>query len=167
MRTTITALFISLLFLMTNVDFAEAQLREDVPSNYHYTGNVLKSTQPENRLFGLVDYRMGHSYEMTFGSFGGQSYNQNIYTNTLHLYMSDRLTGRLDLAVAHSPFGNNIMGNQGPQFFVRNAELNYNLNDRTHFRVSFQQIPQSSLYNPYMHGRHYHPFRMLRDDIYW
>ena len=85
----------------------------------------------------------------------------------MHFLFNEDLYGRLDLGVAHSPFGNSLMGNnQGAQFLVRNAEINYRLNENTHFRFSFQQQPAGYGYG---HGGYgygmghynrfgYHPF---------
>lgn len=104
-------------------------------------------------MFGLAGFQMNHSYEMNIGSFGGNAYNQNFYTNTMHFLFNENLTGRVDLSIAHSPFGNNFMGeNQGPQFFIRNAELNYSFNERTHLSFQFRQIP-AGVYNPFDYHR--------------
>lgn len=133
---------------------AEAQFKDNVPSSMDLTGNVVKAETSPNQLFGLVNFQMSHSYEMSFGSFAGQGYNQNIYTNTMHLLFNDRLRGRLDLAVSHSPFGDGLTGREGPQFFIRNAQLTYDISDNSHISVSFRQVPYSSFFNPFHHN-HY------------
>ena len=136
-----------------------SQLRDDLPSQVNRTGNVTNPADAsnQNKLFGLVDFRMSHSYEMTMSNFGGNTFNQNYYTNTMQLFFNPNLTGRVDLSVAHSPFGNGFMGqNQGPQFFVRNAELNYRFSENSAISIQFQQIPAGSFMNPF--SPHYSPY---------
>ncbi len=132
----------------------EAQFRSDNSSSLNRTGPILRThDQDRTSLFGLQDFRMDHSYEMTVGSFGGDMFNRNTYTNTMHLMFNDNLYGRVDLAMSHSPFGSGFMGqNDQTQFYVRNAELNYKLNENTRFQIRFQQIPHG-----YGYGYGYHP----------
>ena len=152
--------FLLLLLVFGFHSVAEAQFRDGVlPEPHEYTGTV--TTLPaSDDVFGLFDFRMDHSYEMTVGSFGGDTFNQNYYTNTMHFLFNENLTGRLDLAIGHSPFGNSMMGdNQGAQFFVRNAQLNYNFSENTRLSVSFRQIP-GGMYSPYSYGNSFfNPYR--------
>lgn len=152
---------------------ATAQLRSDLPSPYNITGpTVMTQTMHNNdtRLFGMFNVRMGHSYEMSMSSFGGQAYNQNMYTNTLFLDFNDRMNGRVDIAFAHSPFGSAMPGmSQSGQIFVRNAEFNYKLNERTQFSFRFQQLPGGAgMYgNPFGYGRSaFHQDRFRNDPFY-
>lgn len=132
----------------------QAQFRSDAGSSLDRTGPIVRTqNQESNSLFGLMDFRMDHSYEMTMGSFGGDMYNRNTYTNTMHLMFNENLYGRVDLAMSHSPFGSGFMGqNDQAQFYVRNAELNYKFNENTRIQVRFQQIPHG-----YGYGYGYYP----------
>ncbi|MDG5768166.1 hypothetical protein QA596_11930 [Balneolales bacterium ANBcel1] len=137
---------VSLLLLIICAPLQEgmAQFRSDNNSEFDRTGHILRSDNPDagSGLFGLQDFQMDHSYEMTMGSFGGNMYNQNMYTNTMHLLFNENLYGRVDLSVAHSPFGNNFMGQDNQaQFFIRNAELNYRFSDNARIQLRFQQLP--------------------------
>jgi hypothetical protein len=145
------------LFAFVAVSTAAAQFRDHAPSPYQWTGAVFRpvAQTPANLAVSpfLRQVRMSHSYEMTMGRFGGQMYNRNQYTNTLMLDFNDRMTGRVDVAFAHSPFGNGMMMNQGPQIYLRNAEFNYRLSDRTLFQVSFRHEPGGyGLMNPMYRG---------------
>ncbi|MEX0772741.1 MAG: hypothetical protein WEB89_06280 [Balneolales bacterium] len=149
-----TAYFISplltvILFMGVQSD-ALAQFKADQPSTFDRTGSVTKETRPigDEKVLGLFNFQMDHSYEMSMSSMGGNTYNQNFYTNTMHFLFNEDFYGRVDVGLAHSPFGNSMMGNnQGlmgndqAQVVIRNAELNYKLNENTRFRVSFQQQP--------------------------
>lgn len=151
-------LTISLLFIFASVALVQAQFRSDVPSGLDWTGPVTKpQSQAVSGLLGLQDFRMDHSYEMSVGSFGGATYNQNFYTNTMHFLFNQNLYGRVDLSLAHSPFGNSMMaGDENVQFFVRNAELNYRFSENSHIRLSFSQLPRGyGFYSPF-HNPHYH-----------
>ncbi len=151
------------LFLLIGIfavpQISEAQFRDTDYEPTDYSGVVSTDNSGTHDL-GWFDFRMDHSYEMTVGSFGGNTYNQNFYTNTMHFLFNENLTGRVDLSVAHSPFGNSLFGeDQGPQFFIRNAELNYNITDNTQLRFQFRQIP-GGMYNPYGYGHgYYNPYR--------
>ena len=172
MRFTLFTFVLSLTLVFTGFSDSEAQFRDDIPSTLDRTGTIIQPGEDgNNRLFGLVDFQMNHSYEMNMGTFGGNTYNQNYYTNTMHLFFSENLTGRLDLAVAHSPFGNNFGGNDSPQFFVRNASLHYDISDNTHISLHYRQIPAGSMYMPgMMHGMHgmHSPYsRMMQRNRRW
>lgn len=147
------------LFLLSGLSAAsvDAQLRQNAPSPYHWTGAVTKpvaQTSPHESVSPFLrQVRMSHSYEMTMGSFGGQMYNRNYYTNTMMLDFNEKLTGRVDVAFAHSPFGNGMMMNQGPQIYLRNAELMYRLSDRAVFQVSFRHEPNGyGFMDPFYRG---------------
>lgn len=141
----ITGLLLSFQFLGTT---ASAQFKTTEPSDYRNTGNILKveQRQPTSNLMNFFNMKMYHSYEASFMSFGGQTANLNMYTNTMLFSFSPKFTGRLDLALAHSPFGNGLSGmsQTGAQFMVRNAELNYQLSENTFIRFSYQQVPMST-----------------------
>ncbi len=130
---------------------AFAQFRGDLPNPYERTGQITTSAMGEDatNVFGLFDMQMNQSYEMTFGSFGGGNmYNQNILTNTINMRFNENLHGRVDVAMAHSPFGNSPMGqDQNFNFFIRNAELQYDFSDNSTIRLQFRQSPGG--YNPY------------------
>jgi hypothetical protein len=151
-------LSVSLLFLMMSANLAAAQLINEIPRSGDWTGSIVKTDLNQKRLLGNVAFNMNHAYEVSFTSFGGQAYNQNMYTNTMLFGFNDRLTGRLDLSMAHSPFGNGLMtqGND-MRFMVRNAELNYRLGQNSNVSVSFSQMPYGYYGSPsdrYGFGNH-------------
>lgn len=146
----------ALLFISANL--ASAQFINEVPRNGDWTGSVVKTDLNQKKIFGNVAFKMNHAYEVSFTSFGGQAYNQNMYTNTMLFGFSDRLNGRVDLSLAHSPFGNGLMtqGND-VRFIVRNAELNYRLGQNSNLSVSFSQMPYGYYgggYDRYGYGNH-------------
>lgn len=131
---------------------SQAQLRDNVQTRDRLTGTILKDREP-GTLENLFNMQMDHSYSMMFSSFGGEYRNVNAYTNTMQFFFTDRLTGRVDLSLLHSPFSNNgMIGNNsglGADFVLRNAELNYQLSDKSSIHLQFQQIPAGMGYGSY------------------
>ncbi len=155
----ITAIFGFLILLALPSQDISAQFRSDTYSPFDRTGTILRpNTEQSSSFLGLQNFQMNHSYEMTMGSVGGSMYNQNVYTNTMHLMFNEDLYGRVDLAVAHSPFGNSFMGQENQtQFYVRNAELNYRFSENSRIQIRFQQIPAGQGYG-YGYGHHRNPY---------
>ncbi len=159
-------IFLSTIVLLALVSTADAQLREEQDKVSEYSGPIVKKYDREpGNWSNLFNMQMDHSYSMMFGSFGGQYQNINAYTNTMHFFFSDRLSGRLDLSLLHSPFGGSFMnnGNGGleTQLIIRNAELSYELGERSNLRIQFQQLPSYGYgygMNPWGFNQ-YNPFR--------
>ena len=158
--------FISILVLVfvfiNSLSFG--QLREDQFKSSDYQNGIVKAHDQEpGTLSNLFNMTMDHTYSMMFGSVGGEYQNMNAYTNTMHFFFSEKMTGRLDLQVLHSPFGNSYLNtgasNQNVDFVIRNAEINYQLSDKANIRFQFQQIPNSG-YGYYNRRSPYynHPF---------
>ncbi|MDZ7772308.1 MAG: hypothetical protein U5K31_06175 [Balneolaceae bacterium] len=153
-----------LLFTAVFASAATAQLREDARSSADLTGPVVGQHSMEAGSWeNLFNMHMSHSYEMMFSSFGGSVQNVNAYTNTMRFAFTDRLSGRVDLSLMHSPFGNSMIGGNtgglGAEFLIRNAELNYELSDRSSIHLRFQQIPAMGM-NPgsYYANPFYRPY---------
>lgn len=166
MKKNALSLVISLVILLFGLSsITQAQLRKDQSKNSELTGPVIKQDPSKGAsLDNLFNMQMDHSYSMMFSSFGGQFQNMNAYTNTMRFFFSEDLTGRVDLSLLHSPFGNSMMSpnsNNGmdTQFLIRNAELNYQISDRSNIRIQFQQVPSYGYgMSPWSSGMHHNPF---------
>lgn len=158
-------------FVLTVAVPAQAQLRQDAreiaaqstPRLYDAgTGFSL------NKLFSPQTFKMAHAYEFSAGSLGGNGYSLGVYTNSLMWQFSQKLAARVDLSVAHSPFGNApgfghsvnaVSGEQQPfRFFVQNAEVAYRPSENMELRFSYRQSPYGSFYSPYGYSPYGHPF---------
>lgn len=129
-----------------SISTSHAQLRKNLTSSSDYTGSIVKSDPSDGaNLSNLFNMKMSHSYSITMGSVGGRFQNINMYTNTMQFFFTDRLTGRVDLSLLHSPFSNNSLNGFGAQqevqFIIRNAELNYELSDKSSIHLRFNQYP--------------------------
>ncbi len=146
---------------------SHAQLRKEQTRSSDLMGPIVKEDPSDGANLGnLFNMQMSHSYSMNFASWGGQMQNMNAYTNTMQFFFSEDLTGRIDLQVLHSPFGNNFMSNNNSgmdmKFLIRNAELNYQISDNSNISIQFQQVPNYGL-SPWSSGfynrSHHSPFR--------
>lgn len=161
--------FVAVLVILTIGlhSLASAQLRKDLDNSSELMGPVIKQNPSEGSNLGnLFNMQMDHSYSMMFSSFGGQMQNMNAYTNTMHFFFSDKLTGRVDVSLLHSPFGNSFMPNNNgtgngmnTEFILRNAELNYQISDKSNISIQVQQLPNHYGMNPWGMGhQRYNPF---------
>jgi hypothetical protein len=162
MRTYLPA--VVLLLALFAAQSAHAQLRADVPTR---PAGVAVYEQPTGfglgQLFNSDNFRLSHSYELSYNSFGGQGIGLGLYTSSLRFQPSDRLAARVDIGVAHSPFGSSALQqqfgfnqDQPAQVFIQNASLAYRPSENSIITFSFQQSPYGSYYSPFGHG--YSPF---------
>ena len=181
MRATVS--MICLLAVLSFAIPAQAQLRGDVqglraPAKLYDQGDA---TFALNKLFSPEHFRMQHSYEMSFGSFGGNSSSLGMYTNTMMWQFNNKLAARVDVSFAHSPFsGDDAFGSQfdqGGRVFLRNAEIAYRPTENTQFHFSIQQSPYGSywgpygarnaFYSPYGYGYGRADFGYRHEDMFW
>lgn len=127
-----------------------AQLIEGAP----ISGNAPSVTGTEGSglslsgLFNKNTVRIGHSYEFSYTSMAGGSLGLGIYTTSLQWQPSRRLAARVDVGVAHSPFGSgNVQNALGfdsgnpVKLYLRNAEIAYRPTDNSVIQLRFQQNP--------------------------
>ena len=156
-------LFVFLLVVGTAVP-VHAQMRSQVASHTQPGPAQLFDTEAPsftlNKLFDPQHFRMGHSYEMSVGSYGGQSSSMGMYTNSLMWQFGPQLDARVDIGVAHQFFGPQQLGadSQAAQVFLRNAEINYRPSENTQIHFSFRQSPYGNYMHP--HGYGYSPYGM-------
>lgn len=169
---------LSLLCLVAFLTFAvpaQAQLRGDVqaeraPTRLYDAGGASFLL---NKIFSPAHFQMRHSYEMSVGSAGGNSYSLGAYTNTLAWQFNDKLAARADVSVAFSPFGSSFgLDNQGPQVFLRNAEIAYRPTENTILHFQVRQSPYGSYVSPYGYRApygysSYNAYRGPSHNLFW
>lgn len=156
------SLFIAAFVLMAALP-AEAQLRSEIPTRpgvamHDHPGTPVGLAT--NQWFNRDNFRLAHSYEFSYSQFGGQSLGLGVYTTSLQFQPSNRLAARVDIGVAHSPFGSEaIQSNLGfsheqpARVFLREATIAYRPTENSVIQFSFQQSPFGG-YNPYGYGGH-------------
>lgn len=162
MRTSL--LLFAFIFVLGTALPAQAQLRNQVQSATRPGPTQLYDSQTPafslNKLFSPEHFRMGHSFEMSMGSFGGAGSSLGMYTNSLMWQFSQKLDARVDVSVAQSFSGNQLGQDRGMgQVFIRNAEINYRPTENAQIHFSFRQSPYGLYANP--HGYGYRPDRFL------
>jgi hypothetical protein len=142
-----------LVFMLSVTAPAHAQLRETAQKNSSVVTQLYDTgsdaTDALGNLFGAEDFRMGHSYQMSFSSFGGNMASMGMYTNSMMWQFNSDLAARVDVGVAHPLASNNAFGDQEAKVFLRNAEVAYTPTDnmRIHFQV--RQSPYGRYASPY------------------
>lgn len=118
-----------------------------------------------DKLFSPEFFHMGHSYELSYSSFGGQGMSVGEYTNSMMWRFSTKLAARVDVAVQHQPFGMSGLNNGLPAsqnglsgLYLKNAEVAYQpLNNLTlNFAVRQAPYGYGSYLSPY--GRYRNPY---------
>ena len=114
---------------------------------------VSKLAQKPKGIFDFFlnsgNFKMSHSYSVSFMSIGGHSFNQGLYLNTMDFRFSDPLTAQVRVGFMHQPFGGQgLMGNKSGKLFLQRAMLKYKPSENTVFSVEFQQYPSPAM-SPY------------------
>ncbi|MDT0630294.1 hypothetical protein [Rubrivirga litoralis] len=114
------------------------------------------------KLFNAETLKLGHSYELSYGSGPAGGVGLGVFTSSLRWQPSAKLAGRVDVGVAHSPFGSagvqSALGFDGAsdvRVFLRNAELAYRPTENMTFQLRVQQSPHGTYGSPYGYGRGY------------
>ncbi len=150
MRTSLTLL--CMVVLLCAAEPAQAQFRTDTPDQPAparvYDDSQFKAAL--DKVFSPEHFQMGHSYEMSYSAFGGQSLSMGMYTNTLQ-WQFDKVAARVDVSMAQ-PFsgGEAFFGqDQGPRLFLRNAEIAYRPTENMMLHVQVRQSPYGGYLSPY------------------
>lgn len=107
-------------------------------------------------------FNMSQSYRVSVGSFGGHSYSQAMYLNTMSYQISNPLSFKLQWGyLMNQPFGGNnkALGfNQGLPFnngfFISGAQIKYQPSENTELKLEFRQVPSRYYYGiPYYDDR--------------
>ncbi|MEM9997287.1 MAG: hypothetical protein AAF809_06260 [Bacteroidota bacterium] len=167
MRLAFATLLLALLLATTPV---QAQFRADAPNG---PAPVMVTANPAGaslgRFFSGDAFKLSHSYEVSYSSFGSAGgFGMGLYTTSLRWQPTANLAGRVDVGVAHAPFGSSQLQsafgfseNQPAQVFIRNAELAYRPTENSMIRLQFSQNPfgnAGGLYGAQGLGYGYSPY---------
>ena len=158
---------------------AHAQLRADLPGE---PAPVAVHGTPQisglGSLFNARTLRLNHGYEFSYSSFGGDGLGLGIYTTSLGWQPSERLAARVDVGVAHSPFGSSRaqqalgFSQEAPaRVFLQNAEIAYRPTENSVLQLQVRQSPYGSYASPYGYGSTYGSTFQTRyggsDELFW
>lgn len=166
-------LLLCLVLTLTLTSPAEAQFRETAQRNQSVQTQLYDAgsaaTDALQSLFGAEHFRMGHSYQASFSSFGGQASSMGMYTNSMMWQFNSDWAARVDMSVSH-PFSQaNDFGSQQARVFLRNAEVAYKPSDNFQVRMQVRQSPYGRYASPY--GTYRRPYSGFRPtptgDLFW
>jgi len=152
-----------LVFLLSVTAPAHAQLRETAQQNSSVVTQLYDTgaaaTNALGNLFGAEDFRMSHSYQMSFSSFGGNASSMGMYTNSMMWQFNSDLAARVDVAVAHPLANSGAFGDQNAKVFLRNAEVAYKPSENMKIHFQMRQSPYGRYASPYgmRHRRGFSP----------
>lgn len=142
-----------LVLMLSVMQPAQAQLRDTdnspAPTALYDEGSTAGSLL--NTMFSDDHFRMSHAYEMSMSSFGGNTSSLGMYTNSMMWQFNEQWAARVDVSLAHSPFGgsNSFANEQDARVFLRNAEVAYRPSENMEFRFQMRQSPYGSYMSPY------------------
>jgi len=111
--------------------------------------NVLNNSQlfkkPAGFLDSLIDpskFSMSHSYSLSYFSWGGKSFSQGLYLNTMNYQLSEPLFMQVRIGYVHQPFGimNQSNGMNG-KVFVQRALIEYKPSKNMRLTIDYQVNP--------------------------
>jgi hypothetical protein len=120
-------------------------------------------------LFGLNlnNFRMNHSYSLSYSAFGNNGLALGVYTNSMFYDISSNLNVQADISVRHSPystlgqeFQNNLNG-----IYLSRAAINYQPWKNVQINLQYRSIPG---YYPGSYNGYYNGYRSgLERDPFW
>lgn len=167
MRTVLPLL--CLVFMLSVTMPAEAQFRETAEQNRTVQTQLYDSASDAanalQSLFGADQFRMAHSYEASFSSFGGNTASMGMYTNSMMWKFNSDWAARMDVSMAHPFTQNSALGGPEPKVYLRNAEVAYKPSDKFQVRMQVRQSPYGRYMSPY--GTRSSFRGTPTDDLFW
>lgn len=136
----------------------DAQLRAELPPR---VAPAAVYTQPSpglslGNLFNSETLKFSHGYEFSYNSFGGEGIGIGVYSTSMRWQPTDRLAARVDVGLAHSPFGSSMMQqqlgfsqDQPARVFLQNASIAYRPTENSVLTLSFSQSPYGGYFAPF------------------
>lgn len=125
---------------------AQGQLKEQDPKNVDISKRLTTPAQPQGLLgmFGLTPDRfsMQQSYSMSFMTFGGHSFSQGMYLNTMQLQLSDPLLVYAQWGLLNQPLG--FTGTQAlspNRMFLSGAGVSYRPFNNMSIQFEYSSLP--------------------------
>ncbi len=143
--------YFTLFVIMTVSIQAFAQNRGQTGGFYSPGSSIGMPGKPSGLLDSLFDpsrFQMSHSYTMSVMTFGGRTFNQGHYLNTLNFQISNPLTVQIGVGFMHQPFGGpnpgfGLTGNdqRDGQFYLQQARIRYEISKSASITVEYQSTP--------------------------
>lgn len=145
---------------------AHAQLKSQNPQEVDYSNLLGRDGMPRGGFLSSIGldpsrFRMSHTYSFSVMNFGGHSFSQGVYLNSMSYQVSDPVRVNVEWGIQHQPFGGNAFGSQQPSnFFLSGASVEYKPSQNFKIDVQYSSYPTmyhyqrrgsfgSSLWSPY------------------
>jgi hypothetical protein len=138
---------------------ANAQFRGQEPSGPPRVAGSMVTNEGSTNFLSFINpdnFRMNHSYSMSYMTMGGRGMAIGMYTNSMFYRIADPLDVQVDVSLMHSPynsFNNNMDDYSG--VFISRAEVNYQPTENFRVQLQYRQLPYgaygSPFYNPWYH----------------
>lgn len=134
-------------FILLSSVVSFAQFKGDETKDINIRSGIIN-----NNPFSFIDmskFSMGHSFEMSYSSFGNNGLALGVYTNKLGYEFNENLTFQLNTSFVNSPynsFGDNFSKNING-IYIDSARLNYSPSEKFHIILEYSNSPLNYRYN--------------------
>jgi hypothetical protein len=140
---------IILIFLLTTSVSVFGQFRDNGSSEPRVKDGMVDESS--NYLFGFLNsenFKMQHSFSLSYSSFGGQGLSLGTYTNSMFYKLMNNLNVQMDVSVLFSPyssFGKSFQEDISG-IYISRASVNYRPFKDMEISIQYRSLPY---YNPY------------------
>ncbi|MGE5410003.1 MAG: hypothetical protein ACM3MI_03510 [Clostridiales bacterium] len=139
-----------LLLVLSTVSFSQFRDQAETKSSLH--DGMISNNTPSVILgfFNPDNFRMQHSYSLSYSAFGGNGLAMGVYTNSMIYKFNDKLNIQVDASLVHTPYStfNRSIQDQINGLYLSKAELNYRPSDNFMINVQYSHNPMG-YYSPY------------------
>ena len=157
---------LTLFLFTTTISFA--QFKDDQSKPINISSGIL-SNNPMGSLFSLIDpskFSMGHTFGMSYSSFGNNGMALGVYTNRIAYEFNEQLDIEVNTSFVNSPY--NTLGDSFSQsingVYIDRARINYNPSDKFKISLQFSNSPYGYGYNNRFNSRGFSSFSNYWDE---
>lgn len=127
------------------------------------SGIYSKSLNPLFNLFGIEDFKMNHSFGLSFSSFGFGSMAIGSYTNSMNFKFNDKLNLIAQFSILNSPYNSfgKDFSKQINGLYIDRIQMNYKVSDDMSVMFQYSNLPYN-YYSPF-----YSSFPFYRNNYFY
>lgn len=157
-----------LFIIMSTLSFAQFRDQLDNKSSLH--DGMISNNTPSVVLgfFNPNNFKMHHSYNLSYSAFGGNGLAMGVYTNSMVYKFNDKLNIQVDASLVHTPYStfNRSVQDQINGLYLSKAELNYRPSDNFMINIQYNHSP-FGYYSPYSYWGNYGMFNQSSFNNEW
>lgn len=129
-----------------------AQFKEELNKPVNIKAGIINQN-PSSFIFGFINpdnFKMNHSFSMSYSAFGGQGVALGIYTNSMSYQFNDQLNVEVDASLINSPYSTFGQGyaDQINGVYLTRAQVNYRPAENWFISLQYLNSP-TGFYNNY------------------